>query len=69
MLSNLEKRQKMPIKNDESDPTNNYLECEENYYFTKETIDWINCVKCYKWLHESCTNVRGSVQCLRENKN
>lgn len=21
----------------------------------KETVDWINCIKCHKWLHELCT--------------
>lgn len=31
------------------------VECTENYYETRETVDWICCVSCLKWLHESCT--------------
>ncbi|XP_054706771.1 uncharacterized protein LOC129216581 [Uloborus diversus] len=62
-----------PIETGGSDHTNNCLECEENYYLTKETVDWIKCVKCQKWLHESCTmygnlcNVCGKTK-IRENK-
>lgn len=31
------------------------VECCENYFQTKEKVDWIQCVSCKKWLHETCT--------------
>ena len=34
---------------------NNCIECDENYYKTREKVDWIKCLNCAKWMHESCT--------------
>ncbi|KAG8305652.1 hypothetical protein J6590_065572 [Homalodisca vitripennis] len=30
-------------------------ECLEKYEETKSTADWIKCVKCSRWLHETCS--------------
>lgn len=30
-------------------------ECAEDYYQTSEVVDWIECISCLSWLHESCT--------------
>lgn len=30
-------------------------ECFESYSNTKSTSDWIKCISCARWLHESCT--------------
>lgn len=29
--------------------------CGEDYFKTKKNCDWIQCVRCMHWLHESCT--------------
>lgn len=31
------------------------IECGEHYYSTKSKDDWIQCIVCSGWLHESCT--------------
>lgn len=31
------------------------FECGEHYYSTQSRDDWIQCIVCEKWLHESCT--------------
>lgn len=31
------------------------VECWEDYYVTKTKVDWIQCLGCKNWLHESCT--------------
>lgn len=36
----------------------NCIECFENYKKTKSKSDWIQCVKCQNWLHETCTLLR-----------
>lgn len=36
----------------------NCIECFENYKKTKSKSDWIQCVKCQNWLHETCTLFR-----------
>lgn len=30
--------------------------CGEDYSKTDKTCDWIQCVRCKRWLHESCTS-------------
>lgn len=32
------------------------VECGEDYSKTDKTCDWIQCVRCKRWLHESCTS-------------
>lgn len=34
---------------------NECVECLEDYSKTQSTSDWIKCVVCTKWLHESCS--------------
>ena len=34
---------------------NECVECLELYQETTSTSDWIQCVGCFRWLHESCT--------------
>lgn len=54
---------------------NNCIECDENYYKTREKVDWIKCLNCAKWMHESCTmygnlcNICGREQRRRKMKN
>lgn len=36
----------------ESDP---YDECFENFLESTSKSDWIKCITCGRWLHESCT--------------
>lgn len=38
-----------------SDATNECVECFEDFEKTKLNVDWIQCVMCKKWLHETCT--------------
>jgi hypothetical protein len=34
-----------------------YVICKVNYYGKNgPQVDWIQCITCKKWLHESCTN-------------
>lgn len=33
-------------------------ECSENYKRTKSKSDWIQCIMCQNWLHETCTLFR-----------
>lgn len=35
--------------------SNECIECFENFEETQSTVDWIQCVICKKWLHETCT--------------
>lgn len=34
---------------------NNCIECFDSYENTKSKSDWIQCISCQKWLHETCT--------------
>ena len=36
--------------------------CGENYHTTKQTVDWIECVRCTRWLHETCTSFKDVCQ-------
>lgn len=43
------------------------IECWENYYTTTSKADWLKCVGCHKWLHETCTIYGDScISCGRE---
>lgn len=33
---------------------NHCVEYEESYFEIKQTVDWIECHKCKKWMHQSC---------------
>ncbi|CAG9795717.1 unnamed protein product [Diatraea saccharalis] len=53
----------LPIKKTKKDAQDNpkdtgkdnCIECFENYKNTKSLSDWIQCVMCQNWLHETCT--------------
>ena len=40
-----------PVNSD----SNRCCECWENYFLTKKKDDWIKCLNCAKWLHETCS--------------
>jgi hypothetical protein len=40
---------------DEVAGPNKCVECWENYIITTKNDDWLQCVLCKKWMHESCT--------------
>lgn len=45
------------------------VECGEHYYSTKSKDDWIQCIVCNRWLHESCTMYPNMCnRCLRQKK-
>ncbi|CAH1974319.1 unnamed protein product [Acanthoscelides obtectus] len=50
---------KIPMKRAKNDghDDNEYLcvECYEPYEQTTKKEDWLKCLKCQKWLHETCT--------------
>lgn len=56
----------LPVKKTKRDGQNNpkdtnkdnCIECFENYENTKSKSDWIQCVMCQNWLHETCTLFR-----------
>lgn len=52
-----------------SEDENSCLECLENYYKTKSAAEWIQCIDCKKWMHETCTiyDVRCNI-CGRKHK-
>lgn len=55
-LASLFPQKKQPIKKKRSD--SNYeqcIECLEPYFQTKEKVDWVQCVNCFQWMHETCT--------------
>lgn len=41
--------------NQKTDDNVNCTECLENYLLTKNNADWIQCIDCSEWLHETCT--------------
>ncbi|CAH2100320.1 unnamed protein product [Euphydryas editha] len=41
--------------NFEENTSNECVECFERFEETQSTVDWIQCVMCKKWLHETCT--------------
>ncbi|CAG9760442.1 unnamed protein product [Ceutorhynchus assimilis] len=44
-------------------------ECLENYYETTETVDWLECIACKKWYHETCSLYANKCNlCGREEK-
>lgn len=44
------------LSNNKSTDANCYcVECYENYNLTQKSVDWICCIKCNNWLHETCT--------------
>lgn len=47
------KKTKVDSQNEEEDT--NCVECLESYFQTVENVDWIQCVTCKEWLHETCT--------------
>jgi hypothetical protein len=62
--ANKGKENKLPVVDSDfdeesSDSLNNYedycVECLENYHDTKEKVDWLQCISCENWMHETCT--------------
>jgi len=43
------------IESNDKHDINKCIECYELYYDTLSTADWIQCISCKKWLHETCT--------------
>ncbi|CAH2091297.1 unnamed protein product [Euphydryas editha] len=47
---------KIASSSDQTDVEENAcVECLEDYNITKRQVDWIQCTRCLKWLHEDCT--------------
>lgn len=42
-------------RNTETEDDVNCKECLENYLKTTDLVDWIQCIDCQDWLHETCT--------------
>lgn len=40
---------------DETFDENECVGCLENYESTTSTAEWIQCVECHRWLHDTCT--------------
>lgn len=57
IIKNASERKAIPCSESDSleNSSNVCLECFENYEETKSTADWIQCVMCKNWLHETCT--------------
>jgi uncharacterized membrane protein YcgQ (UPF0703/DUF1980 family) len=54
-------------KTPENSDTNKCCECWENYFRTTKEDDWIECVCCINWLHESCSQYKDKcVDCGRK---
>lgn len=47
------KKRKNRSEEEKDDPE--CAECLETYYMTTEDTNWIKCISCQKWLHETCT--------------
>lgn len=43
---------------DESFDENECVGCLERYENTKSTAEWIQCVECRRWLHDTCTSFK-----------
>jgi len=54
--SNSCSKQEMKVYVSDSNLSNVCVGCKENYEFTKEKVDWIQCIRCKRWLHETCTS-------------
>jgi len=48
-------KQEMKVYVSDSNLSNVCVGCKENYELTKEK-DWIQCIRCKRWLHETCTS-------------
>lgn len=44
-----------PTKSEEPDKKYFCVECFDDYNKTLKTVDWICCLRCNSWLHETCT--------------
>lgn len=49
-------KQKNKLHVSDSNLLNVCVGCEENYDLTLEKVDWIQCIRCKRWLHETCTS-------------
>lgn len=43
------------LKNSFGSDEEQCVECLEAYFLTTERVDWIQCLICTKWMHETCT--------------
>lgn len=50
-----ESESEIDVDEPESNNENKCLECLEDYFSTKSSVDWIKCIDCLGWLHETCT--------------
>lgn len=49
-------KQKIKLHVSDSNLSNICVECEENYDLTMKKVDWIQCIRCKRWLHETYTS-------------
>lgn len=54
-LSDLKPKQNPELRKQDTDKKYFCVECFEDYSKTSKTVDWICCMRCNNWLHETCT--------------
>jgi len=59
-------KQEMKVYVSDSNLSNVCVGCEENYELIKEKVDWIQCIRCKRWLHETCTSFVDVCQICRK---
>lgn len=70
-----ESESEIDVDEPESNNENKCLEYLEDYFSTKSSVDWIKCIDCLGWLHETCTmynqrcNGCGKIQKQKNAKN
>jgi len=55
------------IESNDKHDINKCIECCELYYDTLSKADWIQCISCKKWLHETCTIQGGPSEVIQSN--
>ena len=47
---------------DFDDCNNECVGCGENFYSTRQKVDWIECMRCTRWFHETCSTFKDERQ-------